>query len=83
MAELLRACETQLLAARAAFRQEPPLPCRLGVIAESQGRPIYTGLLPPVDWKLPAEELALTGAELVRREMGPLIEASLLEKPDS
>ena len=74
MTELLRTCVARLLAARDAFRQEPLLPCRLEVIGEARDRPVYAGLLPPAGWTPSQEDLALAGAELVRREIGPLME---------
>ena len=71
-AALLRACAGRLLEARGAFRPVPPLPCRLELIGERRERPVYIGLLPPPGWEPRAEELALTDAELVQREIQPL-----------
>ena len=71
-AALLRTGADRLLEARGAFRPAPPLPCRLELIGERRERPVYIGLLPPPGWEPPAEELALTDAELVRREIQPL-----------
>ena len=71
-AVLLRACAGRLLEARGAFQPSPPLPCRLELIGERRERPVYIGLLPPPGWEPPAGELALTDAELVRREIQPL-----------
>jgi signal recognition particle receptor subunit beta len=71
-AALLRACAGRLLEARGAFRPSPPLPCRLELIGERRERPVYIGLLPPPGWEPSEGELALTDAELVRREIRPL-----------
>lgn len=70
---LLSSCVRLLLEARQAFRTEPPLPWGLDLIGESGGRPIYIGLLPPVDWE-PQPESPSEDAEAVRREVQPLIE---------
>ncbi len=79
-AELLAAYGARLLEARAAFSLEPPLPCRLALLGERQGRLTYIGLLPPTGWSTPAEELAITDAELVRSEIQPSIDALKRER---
>ena len=74
-ADLVGRCVALLLEAREAFGAPPPLPCQLDVIGESRGRPVYCGLLPPPGWEPPPEVLRLDDAELVRREVQPLVEA--------
>jgi len=78
---LLRSCAARLLAARTQFRLAPPLPCRLEVIGEDGDRPLYIGLLPPAGWEPAADEYSLADAELVRREIQPLIEATSPQPP--
>ncbi len=74
--EAIRACIALLLEARESFRSAPPLPCQLDVISELEGRPVYCGLLPLPGWTPAHELLHLPDAELVRREIQPLIEAA-------
>jgi signal recognition particle receptor subunit beta len=71
--EALATSVALLLAARKSFRNAPPLPCRLDMLGETQGRPLYLGLLPPRGWEPAQELLAMTGTELVEREIRPLL----------
>jgi signal recognition particle receptor subunit beta len=74
--KLLHTCAARLLEARGAFALAPQLPCRLGVIGDGQGRPLYIGLLPPPGWEPPPEPSPTPDAVLVRREIQPLFEAA-------
>jgi signal recognition particle receptor subunit beta len=80
-AQLLRSCAARLLAARTLFRAAPPLPCRLEVIGEHGDLPLYVGLLPPASWEPAADELRLADAELLRRDIQPLIDAAGQQPP--
>lgn len=74
-ADTLNACAGLLLAARKAFRTEPPLPCHLDVVGEMDGAPTYCGLLPLPEWRPEPAELGLSDDELVRREILLILEA--------
>lgn len=80
MVKLLGVCTSWLLLARDSFVLAPKLPCRLEVIGELRGRPVYIGLLPPPSWEPVPDELSIADAALVRRELQPLIEAILVER---
>ncbi len=73
LAEQLRLAALRLLEARAAFRSAPALPCKLAVVGDLQGRAAYIGLLPPPGWEPSADELAASDADLLRREIQPLL----------
>ena len=70
---LLRSCVELLLEAQQAFQAEPPLPWSLDLIGESEGRPVYIGLLPPVGWSAGPASLP-QDADRVWREIRPLID---------
>jgi signal recognition particle receptor subunit beta len=74
--KLLHICAARLLEARGTFALAPQLPCRLGVIGERQGRPLYIGLLPPPGWEPPPEPSPTSDGMLVRREIQPLFAAA-------
>jgi len=82
--ELLRTCVALLLEARQSFQTGPPLPWGLDLIGESGGRPVYIGILPPLDWEPENNgHLQSPDADAVRREIQPLIEQARRETPSS
>ncbi len=80
-AQHLRTCAELLGGACGVFQRPPFLPCRLDVLGEAGGRPVYVGLLPPVRWEPPAGEYPTSTAALVRREIEPLVEAVRPQPP--
>jgi signal recognition particle receptor subunit beta len=76
-ARTLFATAACLLQARDSFGAEPRLPCRLGAIGVVQSKVVYTGLLPPVSWTAPPGEYGAGDAELLRRELEPVLRKTL------
>jgi signal recognition particle receptor subunit beta len=76
--DMLLTCAADLLRAREILGQEPPLPCRLELICRASPSPLYAGILPPPSWAPSAEESGGDAAQLLARELLPLLQKALL-----